>query len=87
MTDNWFYGDCQKGLQDAVEILRGKDQLAPGDKDRDAISTTIENVKRITEERTILLKQEIGMAQEGVIPKSTTYNRWRKGLGWDEVDF
>ena len=37
------------------------------------------------EDRTICLQQAIGMAQDGVLPRDETSNRWRKSIGWHKV--
>lgn len=45
-------------------------------------------VEKLQEEcwaRTFALQQAIGMAQEGIEPSLSTYNKWRVTLGWKKL--
>ena len=86
MTHKTNYGQCRDGLQMAIEILRGSSQLEPGDKVREAIAVKIEDVMRITEDRTIALQMMLGFQQDKTWASLETINRARETLGWQAWD-
>ena len=70
----------------AIEILNSNNPLPPDETDRLAIAITIGSLLEVLGDRTIALQQAIGIAQQQTRPHKETYNRWRRMLGWHEVD-
>ena len=73
---------CEEIVDLRSVLMSAKNEI---ERIRNEVREELKELHAKIEDLTICLQQAIGMAQDGVVPRDETSNRWRKSMRWHKV--